>query len=80
MDFSFTQDQVAIREVVRQFAKERLVPDYQARERGGTIGKELTQEIGKLGFIAPALPENLGGHGLDNVLLFQPPINADGHG
>jgi len=67
MDFSFTQDQIAIREVVRQFAKERLVPEYQARERGGTIDKKLTLEIGRLGFIAPALPENLGGHGLDNV-------------
>jgi cyclohexanecarboxyl-CoA dehydrogenase len=67
MDFGFTPEQNAIRDVTRQFARTRLAPEYRNREKQGRLGRELFEEMGQLGFIAPGVSEALGGQGLDGV-------------
>ncbi len=67
MDFSFTSEQDAIREVARRFAATRLAPEYGRREKEGRLERELFAEMGELGFIAAGIPEELGGQGLDSV-------------
>lgn len=54
-------DQKALQEGVRRFTRERLLPDYQKRERVGTLDRELVAEMGALGFLGADLPEELGG-------------------
>ena len=46
---------------------EKLAPDYQARERAGRIDPELRRELGAAGLIAPEIPVEFGGRGLDRV-------------
>src|SRR3546814_15993032 len=67
MDFSFTPEQQAIRETAQRFAREKLLPDYARREAEGRFDRALLCEMGGLGLIAPDLPEDFGGHGLDGI-------------
>jgi cyclohexanecarboxyl-CoA dehydrogenase len=62
-----TEDQKALRESARRFARERLLPDYQKRDRHGVLERELVAEMGRLGFLGMDLPEELGGMGADAV-------------
>lgn len=61
------EDQTALRDLARRFSRERLLPDYQKRERIGTLDRELIREMGSLGLIAVDLPEEFGGLGVDSV-------------
>jgi cyclohexanecarboxyl-CoA dehydrogenase len=67
MDFELTDTQIAFRDRARSIAQDRLLPEYQARERSGRIDPELRREIGRLGLIAPELPIELGGRGADRL-------------
>ncbi len=67
MDFTLTSTQQNYRDTARGFAEMRLAPDYQARERLGSIDKEIRCELGLLGLIAPEIPVQLGGRGLDRL-------------
>ena len=62
-----TDDQKALQETARRFARERLLPDYQKRERIGTLDRGLVAEMGALGLLGMDLPEALGGMGADAV-------------
>ena len=66
MDFSFTDEQLAIRDAVARYGAERLAPGYRRREQEG-FEPGLIEEMGSLGYIAPEMPEELGGAGLDAV-------------
>ena len=59
----FTDDQIALRDVARRFARERLKPDYQKREADHAFDRTLMKEIGALGLIGVDLPEEYGGLG-----------------
>jgi cyclohexanecarboxyl-CoA dehydrogenase len=54
-----TDDQRALQEGARRFARERLLPDYQKREKAGTLDRALIKEMGRLGFLGMDLPEEL---------------------
>ena len=63
----FDDDQIALRDVARRFARERLRPDYQKRESQPGIDRALFREMGSLGLIGADLPEEYGGLGLSGV-------------
>jgi cyclohexanecarboxyl-CoA dehydrogenase len=62
-----TDDQRALQETARRFARERLLPDYQKREALGVLDRGLLAEMGRLGLIGVDIPERLGGMGADAV-------------
>ena len=63
-----TEDQRALQETARRFARERLLPDYQKREKdGGHLDRGLVAEMGRLGLLGVDLPEEFGGLGVDAV-------------
>jgi cyclohexanecarboxyl-CoA dehydrogenase len=61
------EDQVAIRDLARRFARERLAPHYQAREASGVLDRGLLREMGGLGLLGVDLPEAFGGLGASGV-------------
>lgn len=61
------KDQSALRDVARRFARERLRPEYQSRERTTAIDRGLLREMGELGLIGADLPEQYGGMGVSGV-------------
>lgn len=62
-----TDDQKALQETARRFARERLKPDYQKREKAGVLDRALIAEMGRLGLLGVDLPEAYGGLGVDGV-------------
>ncbi|MGQ0652910.1 MAG: acyl-CoA dehydrogenase family protein [Betaproteobacteria bacterium] len=62
-----TEDQKAMQDSARRFSRERLLPDYQKREKSGLLDRALVSEMGRLGMLGMDLPEALGGLGADGV-------------
>jgi cyclohexanecarboxyl-CoA dehydrogenase len=62
-----TEDQRALQDGARRFARQRLLPDYQKREKAALLDRGLVRELGALGFMGMDLPEALGGMGADAV-------------
>jgi cyclohexanecarboxyl-CoA dehydrogenase len=62
-----TEDQKALQETARRFARERLLPDYQKREKVGILDRALIKQMGELGLLGTDLPEEHGGLGVDSV-------------
>lgn len=67
MDPTLPNELRQIAETARRFAAERIAPGYMAREREARIDRALVGEMGRLGLIAPELPERLGGLGLPSL-------------
>lgn len=62
-----SEDQKAIQQLARKFSREKLLPEYQARERVGKLDRDIILEMGSLGLIAADMPEEYGGLGVDGV-------------
>ena len=58
------EDLLALAAQVRRFATGRGAPGFQERDRTRVLDRGLMREMGRLGFIAPELPERVGGQGL----------------
>lgn len=67
MNFDITDEQRAIQETARRFARQRLLPQYQEGDRTARLNRDLIKEMGALGLIGVELPEELGGIGADGV-------------
>ncbi|MGV0819090.1 acyl-CoA dehydrogenase family protein [Martelella sp. AMO21009] len=63
----FNDDQNAIREAALRFARDALLPGYQAREKA-PLDRSLVRELGAMGFLGADLPEELGGLGADSIM------------
>ncbi|CAM2739855.1 acyl-CoA dehydrogenase family protein [Skermania piniformis] len=60
----YTADHEAFRDLVREFVAKQIVPNYPQWERAGRMPREIFAEMGKLGMLGFALPEQYGGAGL----------------
>ena len=58
------EDLVTLGDHARRFASERIAPGFQERDQTRVLDRQLMREMGEMGFIAPELPEELGGQGL----------------
>ena len=67
MDFALDDIQASLVDAARRFACERLAPAYREREHTGRIEPELIRAMGDLGLIAPEVPEEHAGSGLDEL-------------
>jgi cyclohexanecarboxyl-CoA dehydrogenase len=67
MDFELNDEQRAMQETARRFAREKLLPQYQEGDSTGTLNRALVREMGELGLIGVELPEKFGGLGADSI-------------
>ena len=58
------EDLQALAEHARRFAQGRVAPGFQERDSTRVLDRDIMREMGEMGFIAPELPESLGGQGL----------------
>jgi cyclohexanecarboxyl-CoA dehydrogenase len=61
------EDQRALQDVARRFARERLLPHYIEREKIGILDRDLVREMGRLGLLGVDLPEQHGGLATSSV-------------
>lgn len=62
-----TEDQRMIRDMARQFARERLAPGAEARDRESRFPVEELAEMGRLGLLGMLVPPDYDGAGADAV-------------
>ncbi len=67
MDFALTETQQMIRETARDFANTEVAPGAAQRDKDEQFPKEIVAKLGELGFMGVAVPEELGGAGLDQL-------------
>lgn len=67
MHFEFSEEQKALVETARRFARERIIPIAAACDKEARFPRELFEEAWKLGFINPTVPAEYGGAGLPEL-------------
>ena len=67
MDFTFSEDQLLLQQTLRQYAKDKLLPNYARWDRGETIPRALIKEVAELGVFGLRVPERFGGLMADYV-------------
>ena len=67
MDFTFSEDQLLLQQTLRQYARDKLMPNYARWDRGETIPRALIQEVAELGVFGLRVPERFGGLMADYV-------------
>lgn len=65
MHFELSEHQRSVRDMVRQWAAERLAPGAGARDESGEFPRELLAELAQLGLLGMLVEERYGGAGLD---------------
>ena len=59
----FTEDHEAFRELARDFVEKEVVPHYPEWEKGGRMPRDVFKQMGALGMLGMAIPEEYGGGG-----------------
>ena len=69
MRFDYRDDQLAVRDAVRDFGRGHIAPNAERWSEGGTFPLELLPELAQLGLLGLAVPAELGGAGLDTLTV-----------
>jgi alkylation response protein AidB-like acyl-CoA dehydrogenase len=65
MDFELDDIQKMVRDTSRKFAREEVAPYAAEMDRTATFRADLVRQMGELGFLGAAIPEEYGGGGMD---------------
>ncbi|MEK7825077.1 MAG: acyl-CoA dehydrogenase family protein, partial [Nitrospirota bacterium] len=65
MDFLFTEEHKALREMVRDFARNEIAPLALKMDEDGDYPKELIGKMAQLGLMGITMPVEYGGAGMD---------------
>jgi glutaryl-CoA dehydrogenase (non-decarboxylating) len=69
IDFTLTEEQQMVQQMVRDFAQKEIVPHIQEWDEKGHFERRVLQKMGELGLLGAPIPENYGGAGMDYVSL-----------
>ena len=68
MDFTLTEEQLALKETARVFAQRELAPLAAGIEANNEpLSHDMVRRMAELGFLGINIPEELGGLGLSNL-------------
>ncbi|GLQ06785.1 acyl-CoA dehydrogenase family protein [Sneathiella chinensis] len=67
MDFTFTEEQDHIREMVKRFSETEIKPLVMEAEETETFPRDMFRKWGKLGILGARYPEQDGGTGMDKI-------------
>jgi glutaryl-CoA dehydrogenase (non-decarboxylating) len=69
MNFELTDEQVQVRDMVREFAAREVAPYIREWDAKGEFHPEVIRRMGELGLLGLPIPEEYGGVGMDYVSL-----------
>ena len=67
MDFNFTEDQLSIQAIARDFAQKRIAPVAAEFDAKGEFPLDNIREMGQLGLMGIEVPTDYGGAGMDSI-------------
>jgi len=69
MNFELSDEQIQVRDMVREFAAREVAPYIQEWDAKGQFHREVLTKMGELGILGLPIPEEFGGSGFDYVSL-----------
>jgi len=69
MNFEFTEEQLQVRDMVREFAQREVAPHIREWDVQGKVDRCLIDKMGEAGILGLPVPEEYGGLGLDYISL-----------
>ncbi len=67
MDFRYTEDQLSIQAIARDFAQKRIAPIAAELDARGEFPLQTIREMGQLGLMGIEVPSEYGGAGMDTI-------------
>ena len=67
IDFETTEEQRALIDTARRFARERIIPVARECDRDARFPKDVFEAAWKIGLVNPTLPAEYGGAGLSDL-------------
>jgi butyryl-CoA dehydrogenase len=67
MDHLLTEQQLDVKQAIRDFAENEIRPSVAARDQSSEFPTEICKKLGELGFMGVNTPERFGGAGMDAV-------------
>ena len=67
MNFELSDEQRQIRDTLADFAEREIKPHSSAWDRDATFPRQVVEQLGELGFLGVAFPEQYGGGGADTL-------------
>ena len=67
MDLDLTEEQTLIQQTAREFARREVAPKAAEIDENHRYPEEIVEQLGELGFMGVAMPEEYGGAGMDNL-------------
>ncbi|MDG6220067.1 MAG: acyl-CoA dehydrogenase [Candidatus Thermoplasmatota archaeon] len=67
MDFRYTEEQLMIQKVARDFAEKEIKPQAQEVDEEEKFNRELYSKMGEIGLMGMTIPREYGGTGVDKI-------------
>jgi len=67
MDFDLTEEQIMIRNLMKDFAKNEILPKARDDDRNERFPRDILDKMAPLGLLGAPLPEKYGGMGIDHI-------------
>jgi alkylation response protein AidB-like acyl-CoA dehydrogenase len=67
VDFEYTQEQIALRKAVREFAEGEIAPHVMEWDEAQIFPLDVIRKLGQLGYMGAIFPEELGGAGFGYI-------------
>ncbi|HRW99390.1 MAG TPA: acyl-CoA dehydrogenase family protein, partial [Cyclobacteriaceae bacterium] len=67
MNFQLTEEQIAVRDAAREFAKTELLPGVIDRDSEAKFPAEQIRKMGELGFMGMMVDPKYNGGGMDTI-------------
>ena len=69
MDFAFTEEQLELKAMVKDFVDKEIVPYTEEMDKENHARPEIFQKAGEMGLLNLVVPEEYGGPGLDSITV-----------
>jgi alkylation response protein AidB-like acyl-CoA dehydrogenase len=67
MDFQLSEEQISIRDMVKDFARKEIAPDIMKNDEAKEFPEEIIRKLGELGLLGITYPETYGGAGMGYI-------------
>jgi len=67
IDFSLTEEQIALQEMSREFAEKEMKPNAAKYDKGDEFSEDVMKKAFEVGFLTCTIPKEYGGGGLSDV-------------
>jgi len=67
MDFDLTEEQIMIRNLMKDFAEKEIIPKARDDDRSERFPGDILDKMAQLGLLGAPLPEEYGGMGIDHI-------------